>query len=136
MSNINNIKSDFVKIIDYDDVIIPWKINKLLKELNMIKNVDDLLIHSSGKVFKSDTLSLHGLQTTDKEIVKEFVISSKENYWRVPENAITIYPVKVLKKISALNLEKQFFFNDDFLTRATLMLNNGSMSFISSLFYI
>lgn len=128
----SNINSEYVKIIDYDD---SFSVDDFLKfYFEFIKiNKKGLLVHRSAKLYRDDIF--YGIQSTEKMIIKDQLISSKGTNWSISPNSANIYPVDIFSDISKVNISFQKYHNDNLLTIFTMM-KYKDINYIDIPFYI
>lgn len=118
------VEKEYIKIIDSDDCI-NFKELKKLNEILITKSDETFYWHTAAKVYKGSRL--YGVQTLDEDELEELLNSSRDVEWLKIPNAQSILNTRLLKKINSVSnkLERQNFFNDDFLSMSMKLMTNS-----------
>lgn len=111
------VKSKWFKVIDYDDSLNYYAVNKTIGQLRKIK--DDT--YPSHKAAKLDLSSkYYGEKLCDYESINNALLDSFNIYWSKIPNAKAFYSKEVCMKLNAISnkLTRQRYYDDDLLTLA------------------
>lgn len=114
LNSSKKIKTKYFKIIDQDDSLSLEKLAIVNERVNKIRK-DYLIKHKAFKV-KSD--SRYFYQSLDAKIINKQIEESIDVFYNQQTNCDTIYPTKLLKKLSKYKkiLHRQDFHNDVLLS--------------------
>ncbi len=128
----HEIDTPFFKIVDQDDSIDLSVMSNVNRELSLLPD-DALIKHVAAKVFKKQKDLF--VQSLDRVIIDEQIKKGKDVNWAQQVNCDTIYPTKLIRQMSSVNLGRQDFHNDVLLSNFAVGLGSG-LKKIKSKFYI
>lgn len=131
------IKTDYFKIIDYDDSLFIPGFKDLISEINNINDIA-LIKHNGLKLLKPKNIFLKKRYFRQTTIMKEIHWQKKhatDLHYRQQTNFDTIFPTKIINDLKKYQLTRQEFHNDVLLSNAVKGLG-FDIKYIFSEFYI
>lgn len=127
---VKKIETDFFKIVDYDDELYLNDIDNINEKLNYI-DITSLVRHKGAKIYSHDNIK----QSLDPDVIMDHIKKSKNMKYFQQTNFDTIYPTLVAKLLSEVNVSRQNFHNDVFLSNFIYGLS-GNITEIDNYLYI
>lgn len=128
------INTNFIKIVDSDDSIYLNELKRLNNELSKI-DPDTLVRHSGCKIYLNNKTKGIFDSINDPLIIDKQIKYSKSPIFPQQTNYDTIYPTKIVKLLSFVNISRQEFHNDILLSNFVLGMTN-KITNIKSKIYI
>lgn len=134
INSVEKIKTPYFKIVDQDDEIYIKEIDDCNAELLRIKE-PSLVKHRGAKVYEKN-VKKNKFQMSDKiEDIEYHISKSKSLCLAQQTNFDTIFPTETVGKLKKINITRQEFHNDVFLSNFVLGMTNNFKK-IKSLVYV